>query len=167
MRITKQIAADVAKKLLSKKNDELSEMQKQLSAKALEFYLETVPSDVLNLYKKEPSYMQSASSITLRGYGFSTENIYFGKNAPSKSQYSAYADLSQEANKTLRSLKDKVSDFKKEYDKTRIELEAALFSLRTYKNVEIHLPEATPFLPKKNDCTSLAINFDDLRNKIK
>lgn len=159
MKITKQIAENIANSLLEKKEKELNDKITKSKEKIREEYLKLIPKEVLTVYKKFPSYIQLTSSI---GYNIlGSHNEYFKTSIPCNSNKEELLRktsvfelklLLQDRNK-LNELKNKTAE--------------SIYALKTSKNVEIMFPEAIPYLPKAGITNQIAINFKDLFNEIK
>jgi uncharacterized phage infection (PIP) family protein YhgE len=159
MRITKEIASQVAAKLLSLKYKELAELRKDFSDTVREMYMQTVPDDVIKCFKKHPIYFgySQGNSITLYGNGFNHEHIHV-ERIPSNGKM---LTPSKEQADTLQKLQNKIKDLDKAAKELRKSIEVALYNLRTYEKVKTVFPEAYEFLPEAN--TAIAINVDSIR----
>lgn len=163
MRITKQIAENVASKLLLKKNEYLNLSKDDLEKLVCEIMKSKVPESVLKVFKSNPEYVETSNYISLNGNGFNWERVCLGKQIPCKNTdytptYEESRIISEKIN-TFQKLKKEISDLKHE-------LVVNIFNLKTYKQVEENFPEAYVFLPEiKNN--AVAVNLTTLRAKLK
>lgn len=162
-RITKAISEDVAKQLLSSKLEEIGVLKKELKAKGTEIKLRTIPKDVLKAYNSNKSYFRTTNSEYANGVGLDRWFSISFETLPCNSQA---IQLTDEEAEFLLILTDKISDKTKEYKNLKIQIETALFNLRTYNNVEKEFPEAFKLLPKLSVNTSLMIDVKKLRCKL-
>lgn len=163
MNVTKQIASEVAEKLIQKQGLELIELKENLKQKFEEIVLNTIPKYIKDFYKKHPRYMDTRQSFQLSGNGFEYKYLNTKNEVPAFSH--SFQPNDRDAI-ILHGLLNEIDKKEKQYEKLFSEIEIALFGLRTYKRVEENFPEAFLLLPNKIT-TSLAINISDLRNKIK
>ena len=167
MTISKNKATEVATQLLSKKKQVVNDSLEKFSEYVYECWHKSLPVQVRDCFRDYPEHFNSGSTMYLNGNGFN----HFGFNTP-KGKYAIYKGtacyvqlLPKEAEKAKQLQNDWI-DKNKEYSNNVIKIEAALFSLRSFKAIEKHFPEAMKYLPNvvKNE---VAINFDELRQIIK
>lgn len=162
MRITREIATQVAKKLTEKKLKEVSELQNDLLKSFTEIVKKTIPAEVIEFHKKHKGYVNERISVQLHGNGWEWQTLSFSEPLPLKerafvpkpkdsdlllNKHNAY----EEARRSLLSLVE--------------ELENVLYNLRTYSKVNLEFPEATPFLPSAKEA-GLMVNINDVRKKL-
>lgn len=165
MRITKQIASEVAKQLLAEKRKENDKNWIELSKKVYESVLKTVPKEIIELHEKHPSFVRTSRSIKLIGNGFNHEYVNTSKEFPCEHYSKNYVPTAKEGVEWIKLLND-YNDGKESIKKLNSEIELALYNLRTYKAVQENFPEAYELLPEKTS-TALSINISDIRQKIK
>jgi len=165
-RITKQIAEDVAIKLLAKKYSEIKTLKEELSDKVKAAYDKTIPEDVVELSIKYPSFFEFRSYVRINGNGWNWQNIDLSTRVISKTNNSAVFEPEVELANGLKKLHNKITDKETEVRNLRSETENTLYSLRTYAKVSEVFPEAVVFLPKHEN-TSLIVNVNELREKLK
>lgn len=162
MRITKQIATDVAKQLIAEKQKEIDDLKKELNHKAYELYVVTIPEGLLKQFKKYPDFFYSNKSFYLSGIGLNHKNVSFDVYMPRKSQTMLVDDVNA---KWFELAFNVIEQKQKELGDFKIQIEIALFNLRTYNNVEKQFPEAFKFLPPKQT-SAVMINIKDIRCKL-
>lgn len=162
MRITKQIAENVAERLTETKVKNLEAQKQKIKDLVTELIREKTPHEVVLLSKKHTSFF----TITDR-FRFDTEDFkweYFESNERFPSTEKHY-ELTKEENKKLFTLVQKREKQKNEIKQLRKEIEQALINLKTFKRVETEFPEAFKFLPK-NGSTALVVNVDSIRKQL-
>lgn len=166
MRITKEIARNVANQLTSKKRKELYELQERFKDELLKTYLEDIPKEIKELAQKYPYYFKKSNSISFGGCnGFSYEYFSLSESVIIKQSSSYYTEISSENAKKLNKIHNKIQDKKNEITELFKDLEIALYSLKTYSKVSEQFPEAIPFLPK-SITTELSVNISNIRKRI-
>lgn len=163
-RITKEIASEVAKKLTSKKTEEIKTLENELETKLEGFILKKIPKEVLDLFKKHPNYFNTTYSFRLSGNGLNYEYLQTKNSIPYTGNNSFLPSI--EEAELLLSLNNKINDLKQKKSELFREIENLLYNLRTYSKVNSEFPEATPYLP--NLITNkLSVNISDVRDKLK
>ena len=166
MRITKQIASDVAFKMLTKKREQLKSKKVSISEKLEHMILKTIPMGILDFSKKHPDYFKWADDVSINGNGFNYKHFDLNKNVVSISRYRVAFEPNEQEAKELSNLINSYEKQEKELKELQNEIEITVFNLRTYNKVSENFPEALPYLPKGEN-TSLTINLSDLRQKLK
>lgn len=169
MRITKQLAENIARQLLSKKVKEIEEIEQKMSRITTEYYESTIPIPVLNLAKKHKGWVRMTDVVKLNNGFFRYYGIKLTKTLPKLDTYSeVISDLDPKFNKEIQALYNK----KKELTERGIELKnetiSTLIALGTYKRVAEVFPEAARLLPDEGKVTSkaLTVNVELLRKRI-
>ena len=101
-RITKDIAHEVARKLTSKKTEEINKIEKELQLKLEGFLLEKVPKEIMDLFKKHPNYFEKTSSFRISGNGFNYEYLQTKHFSKEKGFTKNHYDNSLKALKQLK-----------------------------------------------------------------
>lgn len=167
-RITKQIAEEVAKAMTAEKAKNVTDLKDRFKQSVEEIALLRVPETVTKLFKDSSlrAYISQSDYVYLHSHGFNFRGVRLKNPVPvNKGQNSL--ELTALEGKFLWNLE-------KEYKKAEEGLEeltqeiyfTLLHTLKTYKKVQDHFPEAFEHLPKVGTPTSLAINLDALRHKI-
>lgn len=164
MRITKQIASDVAKELVAKKSKENGKVWIELCEKIHKSILKTIPKDLLEISEKYPNYIKGSQVVKIIGNGFNHESINISKTFPCTDWSRIYTPTEEEGKEWI-SLFNKYHDERKKISELYRDIENCLYNLKTYKAVEENFPEAYKYLPVKI-ATSLSINLSDIRQKI-
>jgi len=164
--ITKAIASEVAIKLVQKKSEAISVMEKELNEKITAAYKAKIPNDVLLMWKEKPDWMELIQSVQLHGNGWNWQNFKLTERLPkNQSKGRTFTPDSKTADMLIK-LRDKIEIHAEKMRKTVKEIEVTLFGLRTYKRVEENFPEAFALLPAKIS-TALSTDISALRSEIK
>lgn len=163
MRITKQIANDVAIKMLADKKKSINEIDRELGLTVQNMLVAQIPAEVLTVFAKHASYFDSRRSWHINGEGLNWEVVTIPESLPYKG--GAFTPTSEQA-KELVKIINKQKDKHTAYKKAVRELEVLLYNLKTYANVTKSFPEALPFLPVGQN-TAVAFNIEDVRKLLK
>lgn len=165
MRINKTIAEQIAIKLTENKKKLMDKAAQDYSDLVLSEYLKQTPKEVIDMQKKQPDYFSTTTYIKLDGHGFNWEQVKVSKVVIANGN-NASLKLNAKIASSLSTVKSNALKVKSEYNALKGEIQNALCNLRTFAQIQAHLPEAVQYLPKS---TSVAIvpNYADLRKKIK
>lgn len=170
MRISKDLAKDVAKKLLQGKQDLLDAKTKELQSLAYELTLSTIRNDIKEAFNKFPKFFQTSDfvGILCKEINDDPVEIKLLKPVPSEGNWKVYIYVSKEEYKKFEAMTaenkvkgDEIYEAKKIISNT-------IFGLRTALQVQKHFPEAYEFLPKESSGNTLPmLNLDQVRALIK
>lgn len=163
MRITKQIAQDVASKMLVDKYKTINELDKELGLMVQSFLVAKIPAEVHTVFAKYPDYFDSLRSYYIHGEGLNCKNVNVPQALPCTG--SSFTVTPEQAKEVVK-LSNKREDLLEAYKKALREVETLLYNLRTYANVTKSFPEALPFLPAGQN-TAVALNIEDVRKLLK
>jgi hypothetical protein len=169
-RITKQIAEDTAKAMTAEKAKEAAALKLKFQQAVMNIAWERVPQEVQNLYASNitnhKNYIVTRREFQLIGYGFDYKWVYVPEPIPFRDCENV-VKLSKEEGDLLWQLEKTYKTAEKVVSELKLEIQVTLCdTLRTYKKVEEHFPEAFVHLPKLSTSTALSINLDALRQKI-
>lgn len=164
MRITKQIAEDVARQLCAEKQSEIKALKAQLKATVTSHYEAILPKDVLAFFKKYPSFVSTDSSVRI--YGSGIDYRYFNFTQPMPSGDNCKLEIDDISANYLTGLLNTIQDQEKSYNQLLKEIQLALINLRTYNNVREQFPEAGKILPIQQTSTAVMVNVADIRCKL-
>lgn len=164
-RITNQLAEEIAKAMVAKKEESLKNLKGEISKKVSDEILRLVPKGIQELYAKFPKYFRTTSSIQLTGNGCNYEWISLDQDIPV--QNTNYFNPEPKFAKDIILLINKKDKFKKELEELKLSIENALKQLRTFKNVRESFPEAAEFLPPDGKPMLPALNLDIIRKNLK
>jgi hypothetical protein len=164
MRITKEIAEQVARLLCTKKKEAINAKKKVLAEYNTVIYLRHLPDDIVKAFKKKPNYFNKQTSTRINGSGLGYEFYQLDDVQPTDQRTSITA--SEDEAKFIVKASNEITDLQIQYNEIVKEIEAALYNLRTYNNVEKEFPEAFALLPPTKVNTGLMVNLKDIRCKL-
>jgi hypothetical protein len=165
-RITKQIAEEVAKKLVAKKRETLKLWKQVFSEKITKICHEKVPFEVLVVFEKHPKYFKTTNRFRPVGNGWNSQYLDLNTYLPN-SNYDYFSfEMEVKTSNALLKEYNKNKDEQKQIDELQRDLVNTLLNLKTYKSVTENFPEAVEHLPKIVNNT-VALNLSDIRNRIK
>jgi len=162
MNVTKQIAREVAIKLLKPKQDELKAIKDKLGIEAYLILASTIPANVIVGFEANKQYYHFTKTIQVRGYGFNFEWIEMSDILPYNSKTT---ELTQDQANSLMPLWIQKIDKEKEIKELKTDLENAILTLRTYARIKEQLPEAYELLPDKTS-TAISINLESIKTRL-
>jgi hypothetical protein len=169
MRITKDIAEIVAKKMLEEKSKKNQKVLESLKLKIYDQVFETMVPKLVNKFMKDDLgdiWLKKSKGVILSGNGFNHEYIDILPFPSTTGSTYVHMTPDKEIAKNWRKTYD---DYQKEKDKItklRREISALLYNLKTYSKVSNEFPEAFPHLPEKQE-TGLSICVEDIRKELK
>lgn len=158
-----RIAGIMSKPLREKRNA----AEETFKALLYDMYRETIPADVLALFAKHPRYFNTCSTVSVHGNGFNGERFSIAKGLPHFD--GSWNMVLQPDKKQAAELQKKYrlwQDLDKKHEGLRKNIQQALLTLKTRKNIEENLPEAVPHLPASTSSTALIPNLKGLRKEI-
>ena len=81
-RITKQIATEVAEKLMASRHVAIEKLKKERQEYIVACYLTLIPKDVQIFFTKFGSFCKPKCSVYVHGVGVKAQYIQFGKSLP-------------------------------------------------------------------------------------
>src|SRR5690606_14881263 len=112
MRITKTIATQVANEMLKQKQESIIQLQNKMKDVFTDAHLNTIPKDVLAVFKKYPSWVETSKSCRIKNEGFGWDYYSFSKAVPCVENWTLIDD---ESAKSISKISNKINDLKKEY----------------------------------------------------
>ena len=158
-RITKDIASEITKQMLSEKREKLQKLEEKRQDEINRLGLLKVPEEVIELHKKHPQYFNGSNSrVSLNGNYIGWVNSKIpstGKSLFVEDQKSIFFKLDDQYNK-----------LEEEINTIKLELEVTIFEFRTFKRLKEGFPEAAQHLPKEENKAVVSKNVPDLLNKL-
>lgn len=166
-RITQALAEDIAKALTKHLRQQYEESHQKFKDKVREYYMASIPSEVIDFQKHLPAFIATTSTVYFDGNGFSNEFENVNPSVPTKAGggYTRIS-LSKEQGKVLQKMQNEYERQMDFWKFTKEETYNALLALRTYKNITDKFPEAAALLPPVAASTALIPNLEKLRQKI-
>lgn len=164
-RITKDIASDIAKKLVQKKRDAVNKLNSEFAKKASEFYVKTLPEKVVKAFEDEvlKKYIDTTTSIRLSGHGWNYQYVPLDKPYPNNSK--SVQHFTPKQMEILLKMYNDHSTADNEVKNLKSKIEIALYNLKTYARVAEAFPEAVSHLPT-NSTTAVSVNVSDIRKQL-
>lgn len=171
-KISENSAHTAARKIVEPIQDKRNAIEKEMEEYVTKIYKDSLPAKILKCWKDSDicEYMRYTSSLNINGNGFDSRNIsLIGKWPKVEDNRYGYPkfDLTQEQSAFLLPLENEKEDLKKKYDTTLSEVENSILTLGTHKRVQEEFPEAYKFLPGVTRDTSLMVQLDPVREKVR
>ncbi len=163
--LSKQVIEQIAHKLTEKSKKYVDQCEKELKEIVTEMYIQQVPIEVMKVFKTHCEYVETTQCLYLDGHGFNRENISMTRQLPAMSNYNQKLNLTAVIADKIMKVKRKKEKAKEDYKNLVTETEAALYALKTAKNVRENLPEAAVYLPPPMS-NALIVNFNTLQKKL-
>ncbi len=130
-----------------------------LSSKVSEYVFAHIPNEVLDIWKKHPSYFDLRTGVTL--ISGSVRVSFFRFDCQSHPAWDGNVlDLDNNQMEIINSLQEKLKKITSEKKDFETKVEATLLSLGTYKRIKESLPEAYAYIPmEKQEGTTTAITL--------
>jgi len=159
-RITKQLAEEIANKLVEKLDVKLKTIDDQLAEIYYEEQIKIVPLSVMTIFESHPDYIHKTTS----GY------LYYGGQCVWIKGVKPFPCITK-SNVTDKDICSKIEKLvsnqistKKERKELFEELQQTLLKLTTFNKIREYFPEASGFLPEPK--MEIAINITDTRNRL-
>lgn len=166
MRITKDKAAAAAIALTAELGAKIETKQNELIALADIVVSQKVPKEFAELRKKYAKYFKFNRSfnITVEGVARGVF-VQLDKAYPAEKEYGNQVIISDhETVEQLTKMETEIWELENRRENLIKEIEATLYSLRTYNRVAQEFPEAVEFLPKQE--TTALVNLDSLKTRL-
>lgn len=168
-KISQSDASIAAKKIVEPIWKKSTEIETELREYITELWEKTIPVDIMKLFKKNPEYIKTTSSVKIAGAGLTKYRSVslIGSLPSSKGEYYVTLQLSNEQAKKAVKLVDAKSDMDDKAKNTKNEIENTILSLGTHKRVLEQLPEAYGMLPGINTNTQMVTQLAPTREKVR
>lgn len=160
-RVTKDLAHNVAKSLLKKKQETLDSLKEELRLITIDIVIKSIPIEVMELSKKHRNYFISNNYCYFSGRGMGngeTRDLKISLPFPSRNIH-----LDNEVADDIVARDLVIKKLKKEIEDLHLKFETAIFKLVTFNRVEKEFPEAFEFFPK-NGVNLPSVNMQEIRN---
>lgn len=162
--ISKTAANEVAIKLTAGKQKDLNEKENSFREFCTVLAESKIPKFIAEAHKRSPEFFNNYQNVYFSGQGITYKGSKrLNRCIPASG---SNVQLSPEEAKEYISKLNALDQQEAELEKVRLDIEAALYGLKTYKKIAEFFPEAVPFLPAKTE-TSLVIDILKLRKSIK
>jgi hypothetical protein len=159
MKISKEKAHAAAVKIAAPMMAKIKEHDEKINSDVTKMYESKVPKDVMECFKKHPSFFSTESSEFIGRIG--SEYVYarFGRQIPDIGE----GKFTQKERDTMLSLVNTKETLKEKYDRAVLDIENTILALGTPKRVETEFPEALPFLDYPTTSTAVMLNIAPIR----
>jgi len=163
-RISNDLAGQIAYKLTEKSRKAMEEKHVAYREVVTTLYEQTTPQPVLDVLKKYPDWIDTASNIRLQGHGFNYEYVSPTRTIVSNCRNNAL-ELTDKMAKSITAVKKEWEKSQDKYKSLKDEIKHALLSLKTYANIRKELPAAAEYLPPPMS-NALVVNLGNLNKRI-
>lgn len=169
MRITKQIALEVAEKMAKPTFDRVKEIKNQMYNLLRDYHMMSIPHDVVKLQKEYPSYFKTTNSISIEVGNFK-EGVGGGESiiVPANTNTLYINEISDKALLCkLEKSSAKKQRLKEKGRRLERSIESSLLQLGTYKRVQDSFNEAYGYLPSVESRNLPALEINSIRELLK
>lgn len=166
MRMSQELARQISYRMTEKKTKEVEKLYLDLRKYVTDEYNAITPKAVKMMFKKHPEWLYTTNTVKLEGCGFRYEYVTTITKVIANKQSDAFMPVNKEVYGEALKLLNKHAEAKKAVESLQAEIRTALNGLKTFTQIQKHLPEAVKYLPKSTSM-KLMVNFDTLREKIK
>lgn len=163
-RITKDLSEKLARDMLVKKEDKLTELNSSLRTFLKTSIRNNIPEEVIKLYKKYPDYFSSRSHFevsNVNGYHMGWFNL--DQEFPAKGFEFKLDEASSEKFTEINSvIEKKEAEYREVFEQTK----EVIYSLRTYKKIIEAFPECKDILSSESEANTQLLDINVLRRKI-
>ena len=170
MRISKDLAKDVAKKLLQGKQELLDAKNQELENLAYDRTVSSINDDIKQAFGKFPKFFNTSDyvGILCKEIHDDPVEIKLSKPVPSEGNWKVYVYVSKADYKSFEAMANEIKAKRDEIYEAKKIISNTIFGLRTALQVQKHFPEAYEFLPKESSGNTLPmLNLDQVRALIK
>jgi hypothetical protein len=167
MNITKNIAEQIADKLLTGAKEKIIQKEIELGKVVKNIYDSKIPSEVFDLLNNLPEKWQHTKCrvhfITDNDLHFFDVNIkdhVFGSN-------DHYCECSEKEYNIMMKIQTEINDIKKNIKTYKSQIVAQMLKMRTFKRIRENFPEIAIHLPEENSQNLPAINIHEILSNIK
>lgn len=166
MRISQDTARLIANKLTEKSRQVAESLKVEFRELVTSLYEEATPKEVKDVLTKHPDWVFTTGTITLRGHGFSHENVLVTRLVVANNGQYANMPMNEKTGSRIWKSFQRMEKAANEQKALKNETERSLINMGTTKRVAENLPVAIPFLPAENGRMALALNLGDLNKRL-
>lgn len=166
-RLSQVSISNLADSLLAKKKEAVAQAHAEYINAVHTAYLESVPVEILNFYKKFPKNIRICTTLRVIGNGFNHERVDLSDGLVAFKDDNSYEVIFQPSDKVASRLKKLHNDYKsakENFNALSNETRGTLEALGTAKKVASAFPELEPMLnlPK----LEVAVDLEGLRKRL-
>ena len=166
MRITKDLTYQIVEKLVSPITEKIKENDGKISKIVQDYVLKDCPKEIIHLWKHKSKWINTANNISFYYLGQHSW-CYFPKSEETPIQKSQITIEDRVIAEQIQTIVNSNLDLKKKSKELSKELEVTILKLSTFARIKEQFPEAAELLPDEKKQTEIALNIQDVRNKLK
>lgn len=166
MRITKDLTYKIIDQLVKPITDKIDENDCKISKIIQDYVLKDCPKEVINLWKQKSKWINVETNISFNFLGQHSW-CYFPKKEYTPIKKSNIVIEDRVIAEQIQVIVNSNIDLKKKSKELSKELEITILKLGTFARIREQFPEAAELLPDENKRTEIALNIQDVRNKLK
>lgn len=164
MRITKDLTYQIVEKLVSPITEKIKENDGKISKIVQDYVLKDCPKEIIQLWNNHSGWVHTSSYVSFSYLG-QTSSCSFKTDVPIKTKHIIVSDR-EVAEQIQATVNDNIALKKKSKELSK-ELEITILKLSTFARIKEQFPEAAELLPDEKKQTEIALNIQDVRNKLK
>ena len=171
MKITKSLAADVAKAMTNQTvGNKITEIKKDNAKIASELLKKLIPDVVQKAFSYSPGYFNTSTNVMFKSDGLPEIKVDMMTKIPSKTSWYDIIIIERDSYEQLKSNDIKLKKLYEERDLLTNTIETTLLSLSTLKRVEESLPESLSYFPQwcfDDKSAKPSLPLDDIKKMLK
>lgn len=164
-KITMSLAAVIASKMAAAVyGDTIDKAKKELKDQVSEYVFAHIPDEIIEAYKKHPSYFTRRDYVSLVS---GTVQLWNYKCEIFPSWDSNIVSISNQQMERVNLMNKNLTKICQENDSFKYRVEQTLLSLGTYKRIKEMFPEAYDYIPtekKAENTTAIALPIQELQD---
>lgn len=166
MRITKDLTYQIVEKLVSPITEKIKENDGKISKIVQDYVLKDCPKEIIHLWKQKSKWINVACNISFSYLGQHSW-CYFPNSQDTPIQNSQIHIEDRVIAEQIQAIVNDNIGMKKKSKELSKELEITILKLSTFARIKEQFPEAAELLPDEKKQTEIALNIQDVRNKLK
>lgn len=166
MRITKELTYKIIDQLVKPITDKITENDSKISKLVQNYVLKDCPKEIIILWKQKSKWINTANNISFNYIGQHSW-CYFPNNDHTPIQKSQITIEDRNVAEQIQEIKNDNILLTKKSKELSKQLEVTILKLATFARIREQFPEAAELLPDENKRTEIALNIEDVRNKLK
>lgn len=166
MRITKELTYKIIDQLVKPITDKIKENDNEISQIVQNYVLKDCPKEIINLWKQKSNWIHTENNISFTYLGQHSW-CYFPKREETPIKKRSISIEDRDVAERIQSIVNNNNELNKKKRSLEKELEVTILKLSTFARIREQFPEAAKLLPDENKRTEIALNIEDVRNKLK
>lgn len=161
--ITKQIASDVARKMVCATiGKSIEALKKEIGARGDEMVRASIPSIIFDVMGKYPGYISKTNGFRLVSDGLECQYRIFANTSYPSNGGCGYFEVNRTTLDWFISKGDELKKLESEACKMRVQIEKTLLALRTPKRVAEDFEAAMEYLPIEKEEARISLPIEEL-----